>query len=59
MLKKIFTKEVLINGAITFGVVLGALVVYDKFIATRANGGSQLATTPTPPAVAPSLDGEA
>lgn len=33
---KIFTKEMLVNSAITFVVVVGALYTYNKFLAPKA-----------------------
>lgn len=50
-MKKIFTKEMLINSGITFAVVLGALAAHDAFIRPRMNankGGN--GSTPVPPA---------
>lgn len=57
MLKKIFTKEMMINAGVTLVVVLGALAINEKFIKPRLNAGNDT-PAPTPP-VAPSLDEEA
>lgn len=51
MLKKIFTKEVLASGVITFGVVVVAMVVTNKYIMPKINGGTVAqAKTPEAPA---------
>ena len=35
---KIFTKEMLVNSAVTLGVVMLALYVHDKFVAPKMGG---------------------